>query len=128
MASSLTDTPSSSPDKRLVTVRPTMLKANNDPQHGLSAVVSDATKRSYGKQGAAAAQLGKDEGNFARDLRAGRLTLRDLDALGAPFLAALGRELLERYGELQDPKARARQVCDEVQALVNELRQFIEAA
>lgn len=119
------------PDKVLVTPRPKPAKADlhdNAGHNVLSDVVSEAAKRAYGKQGAAAAQLGKDEGNFSRDVRAERTTLRELRALGPAFLAAFGKELVLQFGELDDPKARARRLCDEAQELINELRQFVDAA
>lgn len=118
------------PDKTHVIPRPNPAKADlhdNDLQNVLSAVVIEAAKSSYGKQGAAAAHLGKDEGNFSRDVKAKRLTLRELESLGPTFLATLGQELIEQYGALQDPKTRARRTCDQMQALVNELRQFVDA-
>lgn len=118
------------PDNGLVIPRPTPAKAtlaDNFGSDSLSDVVIEAAKSSYGKQGAAAAQLGKDEGNFSRDVKAKRMTLRDLEALGPGFLAQFGHELVEQYGALQDPKTRARRTCDQMQALVNELRQFVDA-
>jgi hypothetical protein len=119
------------PDDSPVIPRPKMAKAtvpDNEGQHPLSGLVSDAAKATHGKQGAAAAALGKDEGNFARDLRAGRITLRDLYALGPTFLAAFGAELTGQFGALTDPRERARRLCDEMQAIVTELRQYLDHA
>lgn len=129
MASSLAKSPVTTPDKALVSVRPQMAKAGLDDNRGqdpLSGVVFEAAKRAHGKQGAAAAQLGKDEGNFSRDVKAGRLTTAQMKALGPSFLAELGQQLVNEYGSLSDPKDHARKLCDAIQSQINELRQFID--
>lgn len=108
-----------------------MAKANlddNGGQDGLSEVVLTAAKKAYGKQGAAAAALGKDEGNFSRDVKAERPTLRDLRALGPQFLAALGEELIQQYGPLTDPKDAARKSLTRIEDEVRALRQFVDVA
>lgn len=118
-----------SPDKAFVTPRPTPAKAslrNNAAQERLSDVVIEAAKKAYGKQGAAAAHLGKDEGNFSRDVKAGRLTISHLDQLGEGFLAELGRELMEQFGTaLEDPKARAHRVIREARQKLDELDEYV---
>lgn len=117
------------PDKALVTVRPSMAKAelpDNDAADSLSPVVKEAVKRSYGKQGAGAAKLKKDEGNFARDVQAERMTLAELRALGRTFLAEFGRELLEQNGPLNTPQARLRQKARELREIANEVDQAAE--
>jgi hypothetical protein len=76
-------------------------------------VVSEAAKRTYGK--------------FSRDLRAERMTLRDLRQLGPEFLAAFGQELVDEYGALTDPRARARRTLAQIEAACKELRQFVDA-
>lgn len=116
-------------DNSLVNVHPQMAKADlhdNAVPESLSPVVKEAAKRSYGKQGAAAAQLGKDEGNFARDVAAERLTLRDLKCLGRQFLAELGKELVNEYAPLDTPKARATRKIREAHAALDELSQALE--
>lgn len=131
MPQSFANRQQTAPDNSLVMARPIPAKAelhDNAGQNLLSEVVIEAAKASYGKQGAAAAHLGKDEGNFSRDVKAKRTTLRDLEALGPGFLAQLGHELIEQFEPLADPKTRARRTCDQLQALVNELRQFVDAA
>lgn len=129
MPQTLRDSLVTVPDNPLVTVRPQMAKAtlpDNTAAESLSSVVKEAAKRSYGKQGAAAAQLGKDEGNFARDVSAERLTLRDLKSLGRLFLAELGKELVNEYAPLDTPLARARRKIREAHAALDELSQALE--
>lgn len=119
------------PDRTLVTPRPQMAKAALDDKAGqgrLSEVVKEAAKRSHGKEGAAARHLGKDEGNFSRDVKAGRITIGQLEELGSAFLAAFGTELVQQFGPLSDPADHAERLCDQMQAMVNELRQFVRAS
>lgn len=121
------------PDNRLVTARPKAAKAalhDNRGQDGassLSGPVIEATKKSWVKQGAAAAVLGKDEGNFSRDVKAERLTLAQLRALGPEFLAAFGAELLEEYGQLADPKDYIYKRLRDVEEALHEFKQFLES-
>lgn len=118
-----------SPDKAFVSPRPTPAKAelrDNAGQDPLSDVVISAAKRAYGKQGAAAAHLGKDEGNFSRDAKAGRITTAQLKALGPSFLAEFGRELLQEFGTaLESPQLRAQRVIRETRQKLDELDEFI---
>lgn len=125
----LANPPMTTPDKGLVSPRPKPAKAalpDNLRQDALSTVVLDAVKRSHGKQGAAAAALGKDEGNFSRDVKAGAMRLQDLKKLGPEFLGELGAGLVEQYGALTHPRERARQVTREIKSLADELDQFLE--
>lgn len=128
MASSLRNSSAITPDMSLPNGSLRMAKADIDQTTALSPLIKEAARRTHGKQEAAARHIGKQPSNFSRDVDSGDLRLRDLEALGPAFCAELGQALVERYGPLSDPKARARQLCDEVQASVNELRQFIEAA
>lgn len=128
MPQTMRELQSTTQDNLDVIGRPKMAHAHIDQTTSLSPVVKDAAQRTYGKQEAAAAHLGKDKGNFSRDVDAGRVTLRDLEGLGAQFLAALGNGLVERYGALQDPKTRARQATRQLRALIDELEQFIDVA
>jgi hypothetical protein len=115
------------PDNLDVIGRPKMTKVDIGPTTPLSSVVKEAAKRAYGKQEAAAAHLGKDKGNFSRDVDAGRVTLRDLDALGAPFLSELGKELTREYGPLSDPADRADRLLEAADSIISELRQFVRS-
>lgn len=129
MPQMLANTPVTSPDKAPVTARHSMAKATlRDKTAGdrLSPVVMDVTKRVFEKQGAAASHLGKDEGNFSRDGKAGRLTTAQLSALGPTFLAELGAELVEQFGPMaKSPVEHAEQKLDEIQAAINEVRQYV---
>lgn len=129
MANTLAQPYRTTPDKDLVTGKARMAKAqlrDNGEQEALSDVVIAAAKRSHGKQGAAAAHLGKDEGNFSRDVKAGRMTTEQMQRLGPDFLAEFGKQLVDRYGPLSDPKDRARRVLDTIESAVMELRQYVE--
>ncbi len=128
MAPSIAPARQTSPDNSLVTGRPVMAKATLDDNRAngeLSSVVTDSAKRVYGKQGAAAAQLGKDEGNFSRDVKAGRMTLADLSRLGPEFLAELGKELVNSYGAAS-PQARLRRIARAHRETAEELEQLAE--
>lgn len=117
------------PDKSLVSVRPTMAKADipdNTDAPSLSPLVKDAAKTAYGKQGAAAAQLAKDEGNFARDVREKRMTLGDMETLGAAFLVAFATGVLTTYGPLATPMSRAKQKVRDARSALDELDQLLE--
>lgn len=117
------------PDKDRVIPRPIPAKATLDDKTGterLSGVVLDSSKAAYGKQGAAAAKLGKDEGNFSRDAKARRLTIRDLEELGEPFLAELGQQLVKQYGAaLESPQDRAARVIREARQKLDELDEYL---
>lgn len=129
MASSFGHQSMTSPDKAVITPRPVPAKATLDDKtcgERLSGLVIEAAKVTYGKQGAAAAQLGKDEGNFSRDAKAKRLTIGHLEELGPKYLAELGRELLEEYGTaLESPQARASRVIREMRQKLDEVDEFL---
>lgn len=131
MPSTLRQPTATAQDKSLVIGRPEMAKAalsDNRGQDRLSGVVIEAARKVYGKQEAAAAHLGKDAGNFSRDVKAGRLPIAQLDELGGEFLAVLGQELVEQFGTLSSPKARAQQTIREMRQKLDELQQFVEVA
>ena len=123
MPHTMRDSALTTQDRTIVSPRPTPAKAvlrdDNPLQARLSTVVMEAARQAHGKQEAAARELGKDPGNFSRDVKAGRTTLRDLADLGPEFLAHLGAELtLEFAANTTSVKARARQRIAE---LVKEL-------
>ena len=91
----------------------------------MSDVVMDCAKEVYGKQGAAAAHVGKDEGNFSRDVKR---AAAQIEQLGPEVLARIGKELVDRFGPLADPKDRARRVIHDIETLLVELKQFVEVA
>lgn len=110
------------PDKSLVIGRPVQAKAalrDNETQRRLSAVVKEAARRTYAKQGLAAEVLGKDEGNFTRDVSAGRITLADLAGLKAIFLAQFGAGLVQEFGpSMKSAKEQAR---DRIPDIIREI-------
>jgi hypothetical protein len=117
------------PDKALVSPNGKTAKASlrdNGLQARLSAVVKTSARKTHGKQGAAAAVLEKDEGNFSRDIDAGRTTLAELSGLGPDFLADLGETLTETFGKLSSPKDRARQQLREARRILDEIDQYLE--
>lgn len=98
----------------------------NGGQRPVTEIVSGVIR--VGSQKAAAIDMGIDPAQLTRQLQSGHLTIARLDALGPDTLARIGKELVEKFGPLSDPKDRARQTCDQIQALVNEIRQYIEVA
>lgn len=131
MPSTLSTNRLTTPDNTLVVPRPTPAKAtlhDKTAEDFLSGVVIEAAKRAWGKQGAAAAQLDKNEANFSRDVKAGRITTAQLKALGPGFLAELGKELIEEFGPLANPKDEARRAIRDIEERLNLLRQFVDVA
>jgi hypothetical protein len=97
-----------------ITPRETVVRArterggvDNSVQLILPSHISEAARRTFGKQEAAAFELGKKPGNFSRDLRSGRLTAQQLEALGDEFLGNLGQVLVEHYSTPLDPREQA---------------------
>lgn len=123
------------PDNSRVTARHQMAKAtlrDHDQPDELSTLVMDVAKAVFGKQLTVATKLGKDEGNYSRDAKAGRLTTGQLAELakdeerGYDFLARLGRELQERFGPLATPKARAMARLNDIEDAVREVRDSLD--
>jgi hypothetical protein len=117
------------PDDPLVTVRPQMAKAtlpDTTVAESLSPLVKNAAKFAHGKQHVAALVLGKDPGNFARDVDAERLTIADMKQLGPVFLAELARSLSEQYGPLRSPMDRLREIHRQQRELQDEALQIAE--
>jgi hypothetical protein len=117
------------PDNLDVIGRPTPAKAGLADKRladSLSPVVKDAAKYAYGKQGAAAAKLAKNEGNFSRDVDAERMTLKDLRALGPVFLVAFAKGVLDEYGPLDTPHARALKLLRQNDQNNHELAQLLD--
>lgn len=112
----------------LDSVRPAPAKAAlkvNDSQFALTAVVSDSI-RSVTTQKAAAIDMEIDEGQLSRELQSGRLTLARLERLGPDVAAEIGRRLLEQYGPLATPHARARQTVRAIRKALDDLDQYLE--
>ena len=108
-----------------------MVKADLDspPQStAVTTVVKDLLIRHYGKLEVAARLMGNmDKSQLSRDLGTGHFRMERLEMLAdASFYAALGRELLERFGPLATPKARARQKVREIKSALDEVEQALE--
>lgn len=76
----------------------------------------------------AAADIGIHQSRLSHKFSDGSITLRELGRLGPDYAAEFGRQLVEQYGPLSDPKDRIRRKCDEMQAILNEVRQFVEVS
>lgn len=129
MASSMARQYSDTPDKSLSSASTRMVKADirdKAPQSDLSGLIRDTARKVYGKQASAAAEIGKAESNFSRDLDAGRINTSDLARLGPQFLAELGKELVDQYAPLATPHARMRQQIKVARAALDELEQGME--
>ena len=98
--------------EELASVRTVPVKAELRTQTGASALrdlAADAIRATSGNARAAAIDLGIHEGHLSRQLKDGSLRLEQLETLGAPLLAELGRQLLVHYGALASPEDRADQ-------------------
>jgi len=104
----------------------TPVNAVNERQRPVTEIVSGVIRAQTQK--AAAIEMDIDPAQLTRQLQSGHLTIGRLDALSPEALARIGKELHERFAPLADPKEHARRKCDELQAIVNELRQYIEVA
>jgi hypothetical protein len=128
MSPTVTTARQTTPDKLDVIGHPRMAKAHIEMTTALSSLVKEAAKAAHGKQEAAARHLGKNPGNFSRDIDARRTALGDLEDLGPVFLAELGKELVREFGPLSDPKAEARRTIRDIEERLNTLKQFVEVA
>lgn len=106
-------------------VRPQMAKAVTGSHIELRRVIALALER-VGPLKAAAEEMGIDRAQMYRQLQNGHLTIERLEALGPHFGAELGRMLLDAFGPLSTPQARARQDIREMRRLLDELDQVVE--
>lgn len=106
-------------------VRPRMAKAVTPSHTELRRVIALALER-IGPLKAAAEDMGIDRAQMYRQLQNGHLTIERLEALGPAFGAELGRMLLDAFGPLSTPQARARQDIREMRRLLDELDQAVE--
>lgn len=97
------------------------------PACDMRGLAKEALKRTA-KQEVAADTLGISQPRLSHKFADGTLNLKEMSALGPEYLAALGQQLVEQYGALQTPKARARQGIRDMRALLDELDQFVEVA
>jgi len=82
--------------------------------------------RSAGKLESTADDMGVDRAQLYRQMENGHLTVERLEALDPVDYVRLGRELLEIYGPLVTPKARAKQRLRESHAALDEIEQLLE--
>jgi transposase-like protein len=106
-------------------VRPRMAKAVTPSHTELRRVIAQALER-VGPLKAAAEEMGIDRAQMYRQLQNGHLTIERLEALGPAFGAELGRMLLDAFGPLATPEARARQNLRDVRRLLDEVEQLLE--
>lgn len=108
-------------------VRPAMAKAAlSVPQSPALRAVVGSVLELAGPKKAVADTLGKDRSQIRRQLESGTLDLRDLEALGPEFYVDLAKEILETYGPLATPQARAKARLREARAILDELDQALE--
>lgn len=128
MGNSLPASSSALPRESLATVRATDNKTALHPQvpaSPLREIAKDAIRR-IGKQSAAASDIGIHEGRLAHKLADGTLSLAELERLGPQYAAEFGRQLLERFGPLATPQARARQTVRAMRQALDELDAYLE--
>lgn len=132
MSSSVTSAGLTRRDSSPVIPRPKPAKADlhsQQPTGVLSPLVNESIRESHGKQEVAAQSIGKDPGNFNRDLKKWTETM---EALGPEFLAALGDRLVKAFGPLAaSPAECVRAKAKELHAIADEFEQlatYIEAA
>lgn len=125
MGHSMSADPRSQEVASLDAVRPRMAKAVTPNRTALRRVIALALER-VGPLKAAAEDMGIDRAQMYRQLQNGHLTIERLEALGPDFGAELGRMLLDAFGPLSTPQARARQDIREMRRLLEELDQVME--
>lgn len=128
MGNSLPASSSALPRESLATVRATDNKTalhSQVPASPLREIAKDAIRR-IGKQSAAASDIGIHEGRLAHKLADGTLSLAELERLGPQYAAEFGRQLLERFGPLATPQARARQTVRAMRQALDELDAYLE--
>jgi transposase-like protein len=125
MGSSLPKSERSQEVNGLDDVRPRMAKAVTAGHTELRRVIALALER-VGPLKSAAADMGIDRAQMYRQLQNGHLTIERLEALGPAFGAELGRMLLDAFGPLSTPEARARQNLRDVRRLLDEVEQLLE--
>lgn len=123
----LATAPIASQREKLAAVCGQPAKADLHPQVSateLCDLAKHAIGRAHGKLETAGDVLDLSESHFGRLLNDGDLKLKQLAKLGPVTLAKLGKDLVERYGPLDDPEARAMQLIDTIDDATKELRQY----
>lgn len=96
-----------------------------EPASPLREVARDAIRR-VGKQSAAATDIGIHQGRLTHKLTDGTIQLAELEKLGPLYAAEFGRQLLERFGPVATPHARAKTLMRELRRMHDELAQLID--
>lgn len=119
---------SSQEDTRLDSVRPRMarIEPTVTASHTPFRRVIEAVIKAQGNVKAAAAEMEIDRAQLHRQMENGHLTVEKLESLDAAFYVALAKELLDEYGPLVTPIARARQKVREMRAALEEIDQVLE--
>ena len=112
----------------LDSIRPKPAKAAlpvNANQSSLRPLIAEAIRR-VSTQKAAAVDMEIDPAQLTRQLQSGNLTIARLEALGPDYAAELGRLLIETFGPLSTPIARAKQDVREMRALLDRMDQALD--
>lgn len=128
MSASLRASSAETPQQKLSGIRATDNKTAAHPKETeseLRLVAKEAMQR-VGKQAAAASDIGISEGRLSAKLGDGTLSLGELEKLGPQYAAEFGRQLLERFGPLATPHARAAHLLREMRRMHEELSQLID--
>lgn len=114
--------------KSLAGVCPSPVKAHLDPQVPATRLRDDAEEAidRTSSQKAAAATIGISQGRLSHKNDDGTLTLAQLETLGPEFAVEFGVSIQKKYGPLvKSPSEHAEDLIDQMQADLNELRQFV---
>lgn len=130
MAASLPSASGATLRKSLAEVCPSPVKAHLEPQVPATRLRDDAEeairRTSSGK--VAASTIGISEGRLSHKHDDGSLTLAQLETLGPEFAVEFAQQLQAAYGPLaKTPAQHAEEKLDEIQAALNEVRQFIRS-
>jgi hypothetical protein len=93
----------------------------------LTSVVKDALQRHYGSLKAAAISMGQmDQGQLTRELETGKFRFERLELCDDEAKAFIAAALYEVFGQLDDPKVRARRLMREMRQRLDEFEQYLE--
>lgn len=128
MNSTVTSRSQSQEVPNLDSVRPRMAKADGavTVSHTPLRRVIEQAVRALGKLDATAGDMRIDRAQMYRQFENGHLTVEHLERLDVNFYVELGKQLLEHYGPLATPYARAKQKVREAREALNEIDQALE--
>jgi len=125
--SSLPKPVASVPVPSLEDIRPRPVKAGLPSDAiGLNAVITDAVIGHFGSVKAAALTLTVDPSLMMREFRDGKFGR--LDAVDDAAKAAIAHALIDAFGPLVTPEARARKAVREIRRWLDDLDQYLEHA